>query len=342
MKIVACEVWAKNLSQLEVKTKGGAVVATPVAAPEPVAVVEPVKKKGSGKKTTAAAKAKKAKEPQTQAAAATPAPAPTTPKYTSILSAIDQDLGTEWAKVMEKKKAMGDVKAQIAILEAANDEKGVSDADKKANKKKIEELEKQGDKLEEEASTLAKAFVPKAKTAAQKTQAPMREKIGPVLVNLRQAVDDANISNGAAAVRYPLAVTTMIDSAKTMVRVYVADVIEEKTGKRPTTLTSLVPGVTMEGGSVQVTINGISSSDLGKLSVGDLTTEVASRTVKWVKHSVGLLGTISSTKDVLTFEDDVLEALFDGFKASGYTPPAAGKIPEAPPPGAASPSKPNT
>jgi hypothetical protein len=35
--------------------------------------------------------------------------------------------------------------------------------------------------------------------------------VAPALVNLRQAVEDANIANGAAAVRYPLAVTSMLD-----------------------------------------------------------------------------------------------------------------------------------
>ena len=360
VKIVACEVWAQNLSQLEAKTKAGetkaplaakdTAVAAADAAPADTATDKPAKKKGNGKKkdkTASAGKSDKAdkkaakapKEPATQAAAPTPAPAPTAPKYTSILAAIDGGLGEEWGKIMEKRKAIGEAKAQIAVLEAANDQKGVSDADKKANKKKIDELEKANDKIQDEADKLSKEFVPKAKTAAQKTDPAMREKLGPVLVNLRQAVDDANISNGAAAVRYPLAVTSMKDSAMTMVKVYVADVIEEKTGKRPSTMSSLQPGVTLEGGSIQVTINGITASDLsGKLTVGELTSEVASRTVKWFTHAVGLMGTISSTKDTLTFEDDVLEALLDGFKAGGYTAPAAGKIPEAPPPGAAAPS----
>jgi hypothetical protein len=74
--------------------------------------------------------------------------------------------------------------------------------------------------------------------------AEVREKFGTTVVNLRRAVDDANTSNGAAAVGYPLAATTIRDSAKRMAKVYVADVIEEKTGKRPSTQ-SLQPGVTM-------------------------------------------------------------------------------------------------
>jgi len=184
--------------------------------------------------------------------------------------------------------------------------------------------------LEKEANKLAKAFIPKAKSAAQKAPADVRDRVGPALVNLRQAVDDANIANGAAAVRYPMAITSVLDSAQQMAKVYVADVIEEKTGKRPSTQ-GLQPGVTMEGGKVAVTLNGLSASDMGKLNMGELTTEVASRTTKWVKRATVLMGTISTTKEVLNLEDDVLGALIDGFKAAGWAPPAPATIPEAPP-----------
>ena len=230
---------------------------------------------------------------------------------------------------MEKKKEMGEAKGQISVLEAANDEKGISDAEKKANKSKIEGLEKTVDRLEDEAEKLSKEFIPKAKASAQKAAPEVRERFGATLVNLRQAVDDANISNSAAAVRYPMAATTLLDSAKQMAKVYVADVIEEKTGKRPSTQ-SLQPGVTMEGGKVQVTLNGLSASDLGSLSVGDVTTEVASRTTAWSKRALGLLGTISATKEVLGFEEEVLSALIDGFQGAGWKAPAATTIPDAP------------
>ena len=242
---------------------------------------------------------------------------------------------------MEKKRGMGDLKTDVAFLESQNDDKNVPESQKKENKAAIKALEKQIDALEKEANHLEHAFVPKAKAAASKAPAEVRDRVGPALVNLRQAVDDANIANGAAALRYPMAVTSVVDSAKQMVRVYVADVIEEKTGKRPSTQT-LEPGVTMEGGKVAVTINGLSPSDMGKISIGELTSEVASRTTKWVKRATTLMGTISSTKDVLSLEDDVLGALIDGFKAAGWAPPAATTIPEAPPAAGAQGGRPNS
>ena len=356
-RVVAAEVWAKSLAKIEPKSSSGAKTPGAPAAPSAPAVKEPAEpvaktaspeangKKGAKKRPGSLAKNDKAeKADKKNSKTAEPAPAaPAAPaaslsassaKYPSLLAAVDKDLGTAWGEVMEKKKAMGELKAQIAALEAANDAKGISDSDKKANKTSIQGLEKQVSTMEKEADKLAEAFIPKAKAAASKAAPEVREKFGSVLVNLRQAVDDARTSNGAAAVRYPMATTTLVDSTKAMAAVFVADVIEEKTGKRPS-MAGLQPGVTMEGGKVAITLNGLSASDMGKIPMGELTTEVATRTTKWVGHAAGLLGTISATSDMLKFEDDVLAALIDGFKAGGWTPPQAMTIPDAPVGGAA-------
>ncbi len=280
----------------------------------------------------------------TPAPAAAPAPAtvnvatPIASKYPSLLAAINPDLGTAWAEIMEQRKALGDIKTQIAAEETALDEKGISDSDKSAHKKTIEGLEKQQDKIEKKADKLTDAFIPKVKDAAKKAPADVRDRFGAVLVNLRAAVEDAKIANGAAAVRYPMAATSLLDSAKQMASVYTADVVEEKTGKRPNTA-GLTPGVTMEGGKVAITLNGLSQADLGKTTIGDVTSEVAARTTKWVGHALGLLGTISATSDTLGFEKDVLDGLIDGFTANGWKAPAAAVIPDSPvagAPGAAS------
>lgn len=370
-RIVPAEVWARSLAAIEPKpgkngVKPAAVAApAPAPAPAPAEPAEPVAKaatadtkngkgakkngkpgslaksdlkadKKSSKKAPLEDKPAPAPAPAAEPVAAVepaPAAAAVASKYPSLLAAIDKDLGTAWSEIMEKKKAMGELKAQIATEEAALDTKGISDADKKAHKKTIDDLEKQVDKIEKEADKLTDAFIPKAKAAAGKAPADVRERFGAVLVNLRQAVEDAKIANGAAAVRYPMAATTLLDSAKQMAAVYVADVVEEKTGKRPSTA-GIQPGVTLEGGKVAITLNGLSQADMGKLSMGDLTTEVAARTTKWVGRAMGLLGTISATSDMLSFENDVLGALIDGFSASGWKAPAAATIPDAPVAGA--------
>lgn len=337
-RVVAAEVWSKSLHSVEgkaAKVAEPAPVPAPTPAPEPQPVAKAakrdVKKDGKGNKK---AKAEDAPVAPATPPAPTPAPAPAAPKYQSLLAAIDKDLGGEWGKVMEKKKTMGELKGDIAFLEAQNDDKTVPASQKKENEIAIRRIEKQVDALEKEADKLTKEFIPKAKSAAQKAPAEVRDRVGPALVNLRQAVDDANIANGAAAVRYPMAASSILDSAQQMAKVYVADVIEEKTGKRPSTQ-GLQPGVTMEGGKVGVTLNGLSQSDMGKLNMGELTSEVASRTTKWVKRAMGLMGTISTTKEVLGLEDDVLGALIDGFKAAGWSAPAPATIPEAPAAGGA-------
>jgi hypothetical protein len=368
-RIVPAEVWAKSLAEVSPKKTAGATAKAAPAAPaapaassepaEPVAKsAEPAVKGGKGKnaknggkpgaiaKNAGKADKKAGKnapledKPAPAPEPATPAPAtvtvatPIASKYPSLLAAIDSDLGTAWAEIMEKKKAMGELKTQIASEETALDEKGISDADKKTHKKTIDGLEKQVSKIEKETDKLTDAFVPKAKAAAAKAPADVRDRFGAVLVNLRQAVEDAKIANGAAAVRYPMAATSLLDSAKQMAAVYVADVVEEKTGKRPNTA-GIQPGVTMEGGKVAITLNGLSQADLGKTTLGDVTSEVASRTTKWVGRALGLLGTISSTSDMLSFEKDVLDTLIDGFTSGGWKAPAAATIPDAPVAGAA-------
>lgn len=364
-RIVPAEVWAKALASVEPKPVKGAPAPAPKPA-EPAAAQEPaepvakaaapeakdakagkgkkggkpgaIAKNGNGKadkkgskKAPLADKAAPAPEPEAPAPPSEPAKVvvatPVASKYPSLLAAIDKDLGVAWAEIMEKKKAMGELKTQIAAEEAAKDEKGATEADKKAHTKSIEKLEKQVTKIEKETNKLSEAFIPKAKAAAGKAPADVRDHFGAVLVNLEKAVDDAKISNGAAMVRYPMAATSTLDSAKQMAAIYVADVIEEKTGKRPSTQ-GLQPGVTMEGGKVAITLNGLSQSDMGKLSMSDVTAEVATRTTKWVARAMGLLGTINATGDMLTFEDDVLNALIDGFKSGGWAPPAPAAIPD--------------
>jgi hypothetical protein len=128
-----------------------------------------------------------------------------------------------------------------------------------------------------------------------------------------------------------MALPTIKDSATQMLSVYVSDVIEEKTGKRPT-LATFQPGLTLDGTKVQITLNGLTQDDMGKMSAAEVTKEVADREQKWVKHATTLMGTIGSTKEILTFEHDVLDALIDGMKVGGWTPPAAPQI-ACPPPG---------
>jgi hypothetical protein len=245
----------------------------------------------------------------------------------SLLGMVSTDLSDQYALVTAKEAEVAQLDAQIAAEKEARDAKGVTDADKKAHEQTISDLKSQKSKKEDEVDPLRKKVLASVKDAAAKTPSDTRDAVGPALVNLRQAVDDASIADGAAAVRYPLAVTSMLDSVKQMVPVFVADIIEEQTGKRPK-MNGFQPSVSLDGMTPQITLNGLTKDDMGKISLGDLTTQTVDRTKKWVVHALGLLGSISSTKDELSFEEDTLDALLDGFAKNGWKRVDAAKIPE--------------
>jgi hypothetical protein len=220
----------------------------------------------------------------------------------NLLALISSDLAEAFATISAKEADIADAKRQIETEKAAKDAKGVSDEDKKAHEKTIDDLEKTVSKLEDEVDPLRKKF-------------------------LAAANDDACIADGAAAVRYPLALRSLPDSVMEVVPVILADIVEEQTGTRPS-MNGLKPDVKLDGMDVKLTINGLSQDDLGKLSLGDLTTEAVSRTKKWVVHAITLFAAVSSTKDQLSFEQDTLEALLDGFTASGWKRTTAATIPD--------------
>jgi hypothetical protein len=229
----------------------------------------------------------------------------------NILAAIDPALGDSYADIMGKKVEIAGVKALIDQEKAALDAKDITPDDKKEHQTTEEKLEKMLSKSEDDVAPLAKKFLDDAKAASAKASPDVKAKFAPAIANLLQAVDDADISNSAAAVRYPLALRSILDSAKEMAPVFVADVIEEKTGTRPTG--QLDVGVTLDGSKVALTLTGVSPSVMGSLNVGDVTSAALDREQKWVTHAIALLPYIGSTKETLSFEHDVLADLLDGF-----------------------------
>ncbi len=338
-RIVSAELWARALPARKMDGKADKSDKSDKAdkAGEPARIAKadkPGKKKG--RKPAAKADSKSAAADNkadvgttTLTGAEVPAAKPAS-RAGSLVAAIDPALADKYAVVMAKKKEVADLRAQIAAEEQAADEKGVAEADKKTHKDKATELGKKADAVETEASQLAKDFVPAAKTAAQKAGPEVAEKYGPTLVALRQAVTDANTANGAAAMKYPLALPTLKDSAMQMIGVYVSDVIEEKTGKRPD-LRTFQPGITLDGTNVKVTLNGLTPEDMGKLNAAEVTKEVADREQKWVKHAVMLMASISANKEILSFEEEVLVALLDGLSGGGWKAPAPPVLKEPPP-----------
>ena len=246
----------------------------------------------------------------------------------NVLAIVSADLATQYAAITDKEKEIAQLDTQIDAEKQARDAKGVSDADKKSHDKNVDDLKAQKSKKDDEVDPLRKKFLDGCKDAAAKTPADARDAVASALVNLRQAVEDATIADGAAAVRYPFTITGMLDSVKAMVPVFVADIIEEQTGKRPS-MQGLQPSVTLAGVTPSITINGLSKDDLGKISISDLTAQTVIRTKDWVGHAIALLASVSSTKNKLSFEEDTIDALLDGFAKNGWKRIEPVKIPEA-------------
>jgi hypothetical protein len=243
----------------------------------------------------------------------------------NILAAIDPSLGDSYADIMGKKVEIAGVKALIDQEKTALDAKDITPDDKKEHQATEDKLEKMLSKSEDEVAPLEKKFLDQAKAASAKAPTDVKAKFAPAVANLLQAVDDADIANSAAAVRYPLALRSILDSAKEMAPVFVADVIEEKTGTRPPG--QLNVGVTLDGSHVTLSMTGVSPSVLGSLDVASVTKEAMDREQKWVTHAIGLLPFISSTKETLSFEHDVLADVLDGFASGGGTKVVAVAIP---------------
>jgi hypothetical protein len=229
----------------------------------------------------------------------------------NLLAAIDPDLGDSYSQIIAKKVEIAGEKALIDQEKAAIDDKATSADDKKEHQATEDKLEKMVSTSEDEVAPLEKKFLDAVKVAAKKAPADVQAKFAPALANLLQAVDDADIANSAAAVRYPLAIRSILDSAKEMAPIFVADIIEEKTGTRPSG--QLEVGVTLDGSKVTLDIKGLTKAQLGSINVGDVTTLAIDREQKWVTHAIGLLPFIGQTKETLSFEHEVLAGLMDGF-----------------------------
>ena len=237
----------------------------------------------------------------------------------NLLAAIDVTLGNQYADIASKKQDIAALTAQIETEKTAADAKDASPDEQATHKAAVSKLTQARSDREAEVGPLQKTFLTSLTTAAPHVPADQQAKYLPAVANLLQALDDADIANSAAAIRYPLAMRTMLDSVKEVVPVLAADVIEEQTGQRPA-LTGLKPQVVLQGTDVSITLAGIDPAELGQLSVEDLTKEVVARSGKWVVHALTLLGTVDSTKQALSFDHDVLAGLMTAW---GRSPDAA-------------------
>lgn len=237
----------------------------------------------------------------------------------NMLAMVSADLGQSYGRIIQKKKQIAEMESELEKAEKAADE-ATTDSEKEAYEKAIEKLEAQIDKAKEQVDPLVSSFLEKAKDNAAKSTPEVRRKLGQAIVNLRQAVDDAQVANGAAVVRYPMAVPGIKTDIQKVIPEIVADIIEEQTGKRPS-LRGLQPDVALDGTKVKLKLNGLSDDDLGNIEADELLGQAVTRTSEWVVMALALLGTTSKTAGVLSFQADTLDAIKDGFESAGWNAP---------------------
>jgi hypothetical protein len=239
----------------------------------------------------------------------------------TLFAMIGGSLVDQYAAVADLKKQIGDLKGKIEDNKIEIKKDGESDDDKTRLGKENDDLSSQIDKLEAQVDPLQDKLIAAAKDSASKAQLGSDgTKVVTVVARLQQAVSDAKISNGSALVGYPRAIPGLQSTIKGTVVSFVVEYIEETTGKIVDT-SHVQPDVKLDGMTPTITINGLGKDDLGKMSLGDLTSAVVDKTKQFVSDAFGLPSRVGRVGELLTLEAKVLDAILDGLKADGLTPP---------------------
>ena len=123
----------------------------------------------------------------------------------NLLAAIDPSLGDSYASIMAKKQEIAALDAKVEEEKAAASADGVTPEDKKTHGDAATKAKEDESKAKAEVDPLAQKFLASVKETAAKVPADQQAKFAPAVANLLQALDDADLANSAAAVRYPLA-----------------------------------------------------------------------------------------------------------------------------------------
>jgi len=328
--IVASVVWARTLTNIK--------LAPPPDSAASAAEAAPTTDSGSGATDSAAGttgSATGATTPSSDqgassgavdsnaASGAVSTPGPKLP--VNLLAAIAPDLATDYTTFETSIADLSRMEAAIDAEKKAASE-ATTDADKQAHTKAAEAKQAELDHAKAAIEPLRKDFLLRCKAAAAKAAASAQT-FGPVVVNLRQAVDDAETANGAAVVAYPLAAKDIKNQVVVSAEGNLTDLIYEQTGHRLQTRGTHV-NAGFDGSKVNLSLNGMTPDDLGKVDPGELVTQTLARTQSFVEKALLLLDTTSRTEGRLEFEADMLDALLDGFKASGWSAPDAVYVPE--------------
>jgi hypothetical protein len=257
-------------------------------------------------------------------------PAPTS--SASLLAAVSAELSDGYTKLQAKVAAVGALEGRRRSEELARDKAGIPDAEKAQHDAAARSLGTQIDAAKAEVEPATKAYVEACRVAAAKVPPEVRDRFGGTLINMRQAVHDADKANSRAVFRYMILVPSVVQSPALLEKALqddaignVSDIVFEQTGKR-IKLTSLQPAVKFDNGKVDLSLNGIGPADLGSLQFDQVLVQTITRTGHFALEALGLLAVTSNTQYQLDFEGQVLDAIVGGFQSAGWSTPEATKI----------------
>jgi hypothetical protein len=233
----------------------------------------------------------------------------------SLIAMLGEDVAGKYTEVSSQGRKIAALKGKKAAAEDKADADGVSDADKAKYAKEVADIEAQIDKLDADYGPKVEALVASIKGAAAKASAEDKAVMGPIVVNLLEAVDDARNANSAALMRYPLAAPSITSDLQEAAKRFAADVVEEQTGHRPE-LSGLSPDIKLDGTDVKLTLNGIPHDKIGDIEPDVLVEQTTLRTQEYAGVALTLPAYVAETDNRLSFQYDLLEAWRDGLAAS--------------------------
>jgi hypothetical protein len=232
-------------------------------------------------------------------------------KFPSVMAQVSAELGTAYADIASQAKKVAKLKGDKADEEAALDKPDISSADREEHEKKKREIEEQLDKTEAEYKPKVEAFLAKVRELGPKATPEAKKQVPVALAVMKRAVDDAKVANSVALIRYPMAMPGMPQELKSQAKRIVADVIEDRTGHRPS-LEKFDPDIKLEGGSPKLTLNGLPPDAMASLKPDALLGEVTNRSKDYVVKVLTLTPYIAETEEQLDLETEVIKALMDG------------------------------
>ena len=232
-------------------------------------------------------------------------------KFPSLIAQVSAEVSTGYAEIAGQAKKVAKLKADKAAEETALDAKDISSSDKEEHEKKKKEIEEQIDKAEAEYKPKVEAFMTKLRGDSGKAPPEAKKQLEVALVSLKHAIDDAKISNSVALMRYPLAMPGMPQELKTQAKRIVADVIEDRTGHRPS-LEKFDPDIKLEGGGVKITLNGLPPDALASLKPEAIIVDVTTRAKDYAVRVLTLAAYIAETQELLDLETEVIKNTMEG------------------------------